>query len=652
MNTMLKTTILSINLIFFTLVSFAQKEVKFGEIDKATVESKVYDKDKNAVAAVVLYDYSKVKILDLPGSLRQKKESFRRIKILKNEGLEHATIEIPYSIDLNESIFRIKGYTYNIENGQVKKIKLEDKQIFNIKETKKKGIYKITMPNVKEGSVIDISYASESDNVVVLEPWYFQSSIPAEWSELEMITPYGFNYVTSWRRLQDLHINQRLEETESGGAYQIIRTRYVMKDIPAFNFKENYITTPYDYLGRALFILSTIYRSQREPIQILPASWHVVSSRITNAKDINEYLKNDLEKGKIIQMTQGKSDEEKIKIVFEYVRDNFKMDNNLEPVKNFKSLLDKKKGNLVELVVLLINHLRHAGLDAHPVLVSTRNNGRVTVEYPSNRQFNYWIAYVKTATGKEVLLDISNSMHQVGMIAERALSFEGFLVLPDGDFNWIYLRDVPKTSTLKTGLINITADGYLKGKITTQLQGYRALRVRNKLKGVNDSLNIKESNELKNDSIKVEYKNVDDIKKPLEYSKEINSDKGTQSNGDVLYVTPLMENAMKENPFKQEKRTLSIDLIYPQDEIYVYTFQIPEGYKIEEIPQSAKFQWTDGKSIKFEYITKKMENTIQISSKLIINRVIFEPEEYEALKKFYADIVAKQTEQIVLKKIK
>ena len=45
-----------------------------------------------------------------------------------------------------------------------------------------------------------------------------------------------------------------------------------------------------------------------------------------------------------------------------------------------------------------------------------------------------------------------------------------------------------------------------------------------------------------------------------------------------------------------------------------------------------------------------MGNVIQVMSKFNINKTMFLPEEYLALKRFYNQIIAKHAEQIVLKK--
>ena len=43
--------------------------------------------------------------------------------------------------------------------------------------------------------------------------------------------------------------------------------------------------------------------------------------------------------------------------------------------------------------------------------------------------------------------------------------------------------------------------------------------------------------------------------------------------------------AIDENPFKQEKRDYPIDFKYPIHDSYTITYNIPQGYVVESIPE-------------------------------------------------------------------
>ena len=70
-----------------------------------------------------------------------------------------------------------------------------------------------------------------------------------------------------------------------------------------------------------------------------------------------------------------------------------------------KKAYKEQVGNVAEINLMLTSMLRYAGLNANPVLVSTRDNGIPL--FPTREGYNYVISCVELPTGK-VLLDATN----------------------------------------------------------------------------------------------------------------------------------------------------------------------------------------------------------------------------------------------------
>jgi hypothetical protein len=79
--------------------------------------------------------------------------------------------------------------------------------------------------------------------------------------------------------------------------------------------------------------------------------------------------------------------------------------------------------------------------------------------------------------------------------------------------------------------------------------------------------------------------------------------------------------------------------------------EIPKGYKVDELPKSTRVKFNEDEGM-FEYITASSNGYIQLRTSLKLNKAEFLPEDYQSLRDFYAFIVKKHSEQIVLKKIK
>jgi hypothetical protein len=120
--------------------------------------------------------------------------------------------------------------------------------------------------------------------------------------------------------------------------------------------------------------------------------------------------------------------------------------------------------------------------------------------------------------------------------------------------------------------------------------------------------------------------------------------------GGKLYFSPLIFLSPNENPFKDDKRSYPIDFVYPIVDKYMVNIMMPEGYTVETLPESAKFEFngTDGT---FTYLARLNGNSIQFTITTELNKILILPSEYEHFKKFYQLMIEKQTEKVVLKKV-
>ena len=121
------------------------------------------------------------------------------------------------------------------------------------------------------------------------------------------------------------------------------------------------------------------------------------------------------------------------------------------------------------------------------------------------------------------------------------------------------------------------------------------------------------------------------------------------SSGNIYYIDPFVVEKMEENVFKLENREYPVNFGSPFEKIYMAKITIPEGFEIDELPES-KILMLPEKGARYLYNVSKVGNTINIMSNLSVNKSIFNQEEYPNLREFYNQIVAKQAEMIVLKK--
>src|SRR5688572_31504277 len=177
--------------------TLAQKSpVKFGEIPMADMTMTVYDKDSSA-SAVILSDYGEAYV-DLNGATATMTfERHTRIKILKKDGLKWADASIPlyHAGSTEEKVAGLKAVTYNLENGKIVESKMSKESVFKEKFNRNVNLQKFTLPNVKEGAVIEYSYKLISEFFTNFPNWEFQSTIPTRHSEYWAMIHNYFTYL-------------------------------------------------------------------------------------------------------------------------------------------------------------------------------------------------------------------------------------------------------------------------------------------------------------------------------------------------------------------------------------------------------------------------------------------------------------------------
>ncbi|MGV3538290.1 MAG: transglutaminase, partial [Rufibacter sp.] len=92
-----------------------------------------------------------------------------------------------------------------------------------------------------------------------------------------------------------------------------------------------------------------------------------------------------------------------------------------------------------------------------------------------------------------------------------------------------------------------------------------------------------------------------------------------------------------------------IDFAHAREDVYMCSFTIPDGYVVEELPKGMMLNLPEDGG-KFTYMLQTQGNKIQVVSKVTISKPVFYAQEYQFLKQFYSQIVAKHAEQIVLRK--
>lgn len=656
---------------------------KFGKVSEEELLEKAHP-DYPEASAAILYSKKQVSFDYQQGKgFVQNNEVHQRIKIYTKDGFDYATKMISLyqgeRSTSSEDIIGLKAYTYNIEGGKINKDKLTKDGIFEEETSKYRRTTKFTMPNIKEGCVIEFEYTIQSQ-LYGIDDVTFQQLIPIKRMEFKIKTPEYFKYSKllnprasfiptleeTKERGQIRYTSKSRSVAGSGAGRSVTQTNNSshtidyqadvlmanMDNIPPLK-DEKYVDNLSNYQAKLIMELEEIAWPD-EPIKYLSTSWEKVTKTIYDDSDFGDQLKKDnYYKDDLNALLSGVSAtdlQQRAALIFNHVKSKVKWNEyyGYTAEQGLAKAYKQGSGNSGDINLMLTSMLRYAGLDANPVLVSTKSNGIPLI--PTRSGFNYVISALRI-DDSIILLDATRPFSTANILPTSALNWLGRLIKEDGNSDWVNL--IPKMSSNESVSLNVKLNSDLSasGKVRHQFTNYQANRIRNKFHNHNTEEIIKSLEEDKGE-IKIselELEHMYEINEPISESYSYSLNNAMEDIGGNLYVTPLLFLASEENPFKEDKRSYPIDFVYPIADKYMVNIMLPEGYTVESMPESVKYQFngTDGE---FTYLAKLNGNFIQLIVSLDLNKTLILPEEYEQFKEFYQLMIEKQTEQVVLKK--
>jgi hypothetical protein len=282
-------------------------------------------------------------------------------------------------------------------------------------------------------------------------------------------------------------------------------------------------------------------------------------------------------------------------------------------------------------------------------LVSTRSNG-ISV-FPNRGAYNYVIAGIEL--DKEIiLLDATTKNAMPNILPIEVLNWKGRIIRENKTSSEVDLMPKVNSKETITVLANMDENGKVSGKIRDQYFDYNGYLFReNNLSKSKDS--YLESMEKRYPGLVVGayvVTNEKELTKPIVETIDFTNDNVSERIGDKIYFNPMLHFATKVNPFKQEKRDYPLDFAFPYQDKYSITINIPEGYAIESLPKPLAIGMEQNIA-NFIYNIVANGNQIQLAATVEINYSTIAPNQYASLKMYYKEMIDKQNEKVVLKKL-
>ncbi|RIA10650.1 transglutaminase superfamily protein [Flavobacteriaceae bacterium MAR_2010_72] len=651
---------------------------KFGKVSEEELKEKVHPLDSSANAAV-LYKKETVRFDYIQGDgFVQKREVHERIKIYNKEGFDWATRKIRLynrSNSNSENLQSLKGYTYNLVDGKIEEDKLKRDGMFEEVANKYWKYESFTLPNIKEGCVVEFEYEIVSPYLSI-DDIEFQYTIPINQFEVSVKTPEYFiynkllnprssyipkliestanrsiNYSTNSRSISNFSIENKSNISQSKIDYKENIINSQESNIPAL--KNEPLIDNLDNYRAKLILEHTATKYPNEPIKSFSSSWDEVTKSIYDSPDFGNQLdRSGYYDDDINALLAGETNNlKKTFLIYEFVKSKVKWNNFVGFTSDIgvRTAYKEGAGNSADINLMLVSMLRYAGIKANPVLVSTKNNGIPL--FPTRQGFNYVICLVETPEFN-ALLDATERYSTINTLPLRALNWQGRVIRENGSSDWINLTPTVNSSEMISLNVKINPDLTIEGTVRSQTTNYLAMRFRDRFVNLNPDEYIKYLEKDKGELVitDLEIENAQLAAEPVKVNYKYTLGGGIEEIGDKLYFSPLLFLTTKENPFKEDKRDFPIDLNHPISDKYMINIMLPEGYKVEYLPKNEKFQF-NGEIGEFSYLAIENGKFLQLSVNFAINTSLVLSSDYEYFKNFYGMLVEKQSEKIILSKI-
>ena len=632
--------------------------MKFGKPTKEEMEMTVYSPDPDA-EAVVLCRLTDVEYTVQTSSYLVDYHEKWRIKVLKPDGARFAKVVIPYQVamsvnnnitglklnakslpqpggssnsyfegegvSMTEDVFAVEGdedleslkaVAFNMEGGKVVKTSLKKSEMVKKKIDEHNYLVEFTVPNVKEGTVIEYEYTIHSQLFWQLRDWYAQCEIPVVYAKLDMNIPSYLIF-----NIED-HGIQRLTYTCTAGSLSFkldsdplakqtqVKTNhyvYIGRNLMAMP-KDDYVWNAQDHWAGITAELKQ-YRLPGAAQMDYARTWEQIDEMILTSDDLGIHLNDhsplasELKEAKIEEITNPR---ERVAAVYKLVMSKVKWNGKYElspaPV---AETLKKGEGSNADINLLLIQSLHEVGLTAAPVMLRTRDLGLLPYNFPSFSKLSTFLVGVVMPSGGNIYLDASNKNGWLNMLPEVMLVEKARLVQKGNKSQWVNLQKESKAERSTVIDAKLSADGTLSGKQTTRNEGGETVE--------------------------------------SEYTK-----KGQVSDG-VISICPFPDKLI-ENPFTAETRKMPVEFPCIGSNRVVITFALPEGYTIVGEPRNTTVLTPD-KGVEGRIHTTFGEGRVQMSCQFSINKLSHSEKNYADLRQIF-DMLSKYTsEQLSIKKL-
>jgi transglutaminase-like putative cysteine protease len=609
----------------------------------------------NDVNSVILLSETETTVKDSGETVTRER---RIIKVLRPEGRDEAFQAVPFDEETRLNYFKgwsisARGVEYEAKKDDAAEVAAgEDYEIYSDAKAKVMRI-----PGVDVGTVVGVEWEQKRHPYTFEDQWFFQRHRPVARARFILHLPSGWEFRAAW-----LHYAEQAPQTQG--------TTYVweLSDIPRIETEDD---MPH---WRALAgQLIVTYFSEKTKGRTYSTwgdfgSWY--NQLTAGVRESSPAMQQKVQEIAPASMPLF----DRIKALARFAQRDVRYAaieigiGGLQP-HPASQIFSNRYGDCKDKATVLSAMLAQIGVKSFYVPVHT-DRGIYTEKTPPTIGFNHVILaiqlpegsfkgsfpamYEHPKLGHLLVFDPTSSVVPFGQIPSYEQDNYGLLVTEQGgELIHLPLSSPELNKITRTARLSLMPDGSLKGEVQEVRSGWQAAAGRYTFEHQTnaDRRKILERflghmmGNFQLDSVDAE--NLDDIDKDLVIHYKFTADHYAKNAGPLLLVRPRVLGEKLGSLDMTKPRHYPYEFDAPTLQTDIFEFNLPDGYKIDELPEAAKASFAFG-----EY-NSKIENAgtqLKYSREYKINAVRVPAEKINDLGKFFHQINQDERNMAVLKK--
>ncbi len=614
--------------------------------------NKKYADDVNAV---VLFSEAETTVKDNGDTVTHVREA---IKVLRPEGRRQAFQSVLFSDETRVNYMKgwsisAKGQEYEAKKDDFLEVSAgEGYEIFSDEKAKA-----VRIPGVDVGTVLAIEWEQKRTPYTFEDQWYFQREIPVERARFVLHLPQSWEYRANWLH----HVQQ--EPVIQGNTYT-----WELSDIPRIEDEDEmpHWRAVAGQLIVTFFSEKTKGRSYSNWSDF--GAWY--SRLIAGVRDPSAALQ-----AKVQELAPAsKPLLERVRTLARFAQRDIRYAAIEIGIGGFQphpasQVFTNRYGDCKDKATILSSMLAQIGVKSYYVLVNT-DRGIYTEASPPSVGFNHVILaiqlpeasfsapmpalYEHKKLGHLLIFDPTSTVVPFGQIPSYEQDNYGLLVTDDsGELIHLPLSSPELNRLTRTARLTLMPDGTVKGEVEEVRTGMMATESRSTFEHQTESDQRKILEKFLGNTVgtfhldSVEAENLDDIDKDLTIRYKFTADHYGKNAGSLLLIRPRVLGEKLGALDMTKPRHYSYEFRAPTLQTDVFEFNLPEGYKVEEVPEKAKVDFAFGE---YTSMIESAGSQLKYSRAYKIKSTGIPAEKISELGRFFHEINQDERNMAVLKK--